>query len=414
MAVTSKIEVRPYILINKVRHYAWGTRGEDAFIPKLLGLEDAGDEPYAELWMGAHPKAPSEVVVNGSTVSLRDLISGFPREILGEKVAEKFSGELPFLFKVLSAAEPLSIQAHPDKKQARYLHEKDPANYPDSNHKPELAVALGPFTALVGFKTLKQIASVMKKYPEIATYIGRDKIPDIPDSGNATKPADILKELFSALIERSLTGHDEFLVQVKRLKKRLLEKKGDLAEEERLFLELSAKYDDIGLFALFFLNLVHLENGEAIFLDAGIPHAYVRGNIIECMANSDNVVRVGLTPKHKDAETLLKILKYEPAEGIVVAPDPAGRKTTYNVPAEEFRVTRYALSAGETVREDSSLGVEIWLVVSGTIDFCWKTDGANKNVTFSKGDSFLVPGVLGAYRVGAVEHVEAFKVDVPA
>ncbi len=413
MSFTIKIDVRPYTLINQIQHYAWGTRGKDAFIPKLLGLKDAEDKPYAELWMGAHPKAPSEVVVNNSTVSLRDLISRHPREILGEKVAEKFSGELPFLFKVLSAAEPLSIQAHPNKEQARYLHEKDPINYPDANHKPEIAVALGPFTALVGFKTVEQIASVMKKYPEIATYIGSDRIPVIQDSGKTTKPADILKKFFSALIERSLTGHEELLVQVERLKKRLLEKKGDLAEEERLFLELSEKYDDIGLFALFFLNLVHLENGEGIFLDAGIPHAYVRGNIIECMANSDNVVRVGLTPKHKDAETLLNILKYEPGKGTVLAAEPAGQKTTYNVPADEFRVTRYTLSAGETIGEESSCGVEIWLIVSGTMEFLWKTGDSSQNLTFRKGDSFLVPGVLEAYQVKASEPAEAFKVDVP-
>ncbi len=413
MVFTSEVEPRPYLLINKVQHYAWGARGKEAFIPKLLGLEESGDQPYAELWMGAHPKAPSEVVINGSKLSIRDFIAEHPREILGEKVFEKFSGEFPFLFKVLSAAEPLSIQAHPDREQAVLLHRKDPVNYPDANHKPELAVALGPFTALVGFRPVDELLLLLEKYPEIRAFTGENEVSAVKEMARVGESEIVLRRLFAGLIKRSVSRPDDFVVQVERLKKRLENIKGKASEEEKLFLELSKKYNDVGLFALFFLNIVHLEKGEGIFLEAGVPHAYVRGDIVECMANSDNVVRVGLTPKYKDAETLLEIVKYKPGVGSVLSGKTERGKVVYDVPAEEFRVTRYLLSKGEAEEVNSSISVELWLVMSGRIDFCWKIDQNMKHVTFRKGDSFLVPAILDSYEISALQSSELFKVDVP-
>ena len=154
-----KFETRPFRLLNKIQHYAWGARNEQAFIAKLLQLEVEKDKPYAELWMGTHPNAPSAVEINDQEkIPLDRFIKQFPKEVLGQKVIERFGVQLPFLFKVLSAGEALSIQAHPNKEQAAMLHQRDPEHYPDDNHKPEIAIALDQLTALVGFRPLTAVS----------------------------------------------------------------------------------------------------------------------------------------------------------------------------------------------------------------------------------------------------------------
>jgi mannose-6-phosphate isomerase len=137
---------------NPIQNYDWGTRNKEAYIPQLLGIDAKPDTPYGELWLGAHPKAPSMVWVDGELTPLDQWISAHPIEVLGKAVARKFNGQLPFLLKVLSAGEALSIQAHPNKAQAKILHATDPLHYPDDNHKPEIAIALDSLTALVGIK----------------------------------------------------------------------------------------------------------------------------------------------------------------------------------------------------------------------------------------------------------------------
>ncbi len=409
-----KPEKRVYRLKNQVQNYAWGAKGRDALIPRLLGIETDEDIPYAELWMGAHPKAPSAIFVDHREISLREFISMYPKEILGRRVSEKFSNELPFLLKVLSAAEPLSIQAHPNKEQAKYLHEKDPGHYPDSNHKPELAVALGPFTALVGFKSFSEIVETLKNYPEIEEFIGSSVAEEvISKMQNYCEVKEGLRELFSTLIRNSISRPDTFHNCLNRLKERLSGGQGQSAEVEKLFLELSSKYEDIGLFAIFFLNVVHLERGQGIFIDAGIPHAYVKGDIIECMANSDNVVRVGLTPKFKDAEALLEILTYESGPASVVEGEMKEGETTYWVDVEEFVVRRLEIQDRE--KRHISLGgaLEIGLVVEGVVDILWEDDSRTRRESFKKGDSFLVPAMVGEYDILGNEGSEIYRVGVP-
>lgn len=140
------ISSRPYLLKNKVQHYKWGAIGTMAYIPQLLGEKAESDKPYAELWIGAHPSFSSEIVIDEVAFPLYDIIQKFPKEILGEYVLNNYSKNLPFLFKVLSAAEALSIQAHPNKQQAISLYARDPEHYPDDNHKPEIAIALDELT----------------------------------------------------------------------------------------------------------------------------------------------------------------------------------------------------------------------------------------------------------------------------
>jgi len=168
------LKPQPYMLENTIQHYEWGSRGKNAFIPQLLNIKTEKDKPYAELWMGAHPKASSKIIVDVKEIDLAEVIREYPIETLGRKTVKKFSNTLPFLFKVLSANEALSIQAHPSKRQAISLHKKDPIIYPDSNQKLEIAIALDSLTALVGFKPFNQIMQTLKKYPQIHHFIGKE------------------------------------------------------------------------------------------------------------------------------------------------------------------------------------------------------------------------------------------------
>ncbi len=194
-------EIKPYRLINKIQHYAWGTKNEQAFIPKLLSRHPEPNVPYAELWMGSHPNAPSEVETAQGRQSLIEFISAHPVEILGRRVARQFFNQLPFLFKVLSAGEVLSIQAHPNKEQAVALHQRDPKHYPDANHKPEIAIALDHLVALAGFCSEKEIKETLHRYSEIRTFIGDAPVDRFLKS-SGEKKNEAFKDLFTVLMEK--------------------------------------------------------------------------------------------------------------------------------------------------------------------------------------------------------------------
>jgi mannose-6-phosphate isomerase len=404
---------RPYLLVNQIQPYAWGARGADAFIPNLLGIEPEPDTPYAELWMGAHPNAPSQVVVDGAQVSLRQLVAQYPREILGQAVAERFSGQLPFLFKVLSTAESLSIQAHPTKEQARRLHTRDPEHYPDDNHKPELAVALDSLTALMGFKPFSGILEALERYPELTNFVDREIAGRAKSAEQATTQQQraLLRELYATLVKRSVAHEEELIQATGRLAKRLEASAGSLREEERLFLDLRKKYSgaDVGLFTIFLLNLVHLTEGQGVFIDADIPHAYLKGNIVECMANSDNVVRAGLTPKYKGVETLVDILTYEMGPPPIIAGDAGAAEFTYSTPVPEFQVSRLRMQPGQERMESTGGGPAVLLVTQGDVLIVW----ASGETKLRRGQSVLVPASLEALSLLAETPVELFRVTVP-
>jgi mannose-6-phosphate isomerase len=408
----TSLEPRPYLLVNQIQPYAWGTRGADAFIPRLLGIKPEPGTPYAELWVGAHPNAPSQVVVGDAQVSLRQLIAQHPREILGQAIAERFSGRLPFLFKVLSTAESLSIQAHPTKEQARLLHTRDPEHYPDDSHKPELAVTLDSLTALMGFKPFSGILETLERYPELADFVGREIVARAKSAERATPQQQkaLLRELYATLVKQSVAYEEELVQATGRLAERLEASVDSLREEERLFLGLK-KYSgaDVGLFTIFLLNLVHLEEGQGIFIDAGIPHAYLKGNIVECMANSDNVVRAGLTPKFKDVETLVDILTYEMGPPSIIEGDVDAAEVAYQTPSPEFRVSRLRMQPGQERAESTGGGPAVLLVTQGDVLIRWEGGEA----TFQRGQSMLIPALLEAFSLLAKTPVELFKVMVP-
>ncbi len=396
MSASTDFAARPYRLYNGVQHYPWGERGVHAFIPQLLNQTGAAETPYAELWLGAHPAMSSEVELRGTRVTLRALIAQFPQETLG--AARQLGGELPFLFKVLSAAAPLSIQAHPNKAQAAQLHARAPKHYPDINHKPEIAIALDGLSALAGLRPYETMHETLAAYPELAEFVGAAE-------------AATARALFTAMLRRATEAPAALGAATERLAQRLGQSAQPLTTIEQLFLTLREQYGgaDVGLLALFCLNYVQLAPGQALFTPAGAPHAYLKGNIIECMANSDNVVRVGLTPKFKDTPALLEILNPMTDPGLVASEEVGAGETIYRTPAAEFEVYRLTLAAGETRPGGEGGQPEIYLVVAGEVEVMWG-GGAEH---FAQGESWFAPAALAASSLTAHAPTTLFKVTTP-
>jgi len=280
------------LLKNTIQEYAWGSY---TAIPELLGCESPAQAPQAELWLGAHPKAPSMVNCNGRWVSLLELIEQSPEDILGEKVAQRFDNRLPYLFKVLAAAKPLSIQAHPSRTQAKqgFARENrlriplDAANrnYKDDNHKPECICALTPFWALNGFRNISDILSLLEKTCHQGLETEITNLREKPDSQG-------LKRFFHELMTMEPPRQKQVINDALSYAQKHI-------QEDKVFewmIHLHNEYPaDIGVFAPVILNLICLEPGQAMFLPSGEMHAYLDGVGIELMANSDNVLRGGLT-----------------------------------------------------------------------------------------------------------------------
>ncbi|MFC1568629.1 mannose-6-phosphate isomerase, class I [bacterium] len=393
------MDKRPFLLDNQIQNYTWGAKNQDAFIPHLLGIPIIPDLPYAELWMGAHPKAPSMVQLNQKKISLADTVLKYPFEILGNTSLQNHGKIFPFLFKVLSASQALSIQVHPNKKQAIDLHKKDPEHYPDGNYKPEIAIALDKLTALVGFRPIQQIHSTINEIPEILSLIN-----------SQVDQQDNLPSLFNALMSQSHINKSALENAIITLERRLQQKNSKLTKHEILFLELRKIYHgpDIGLLALFFLNLIQLNPGQGIFLDAGIPHAYIQGNIIECMANSDNVVRAGLTSKFKDIETLTRIVHYNDTPIPIIDPNTELSSFSYPVPVSEFHVTQIQLKKQETLKQNTFDKPTILLCVEGEYQFLWRNEKSAQHTIYQKGQAILIPAFLMEYELTAFQDSQLF------
>ncbi len=404
-------QIRPLFLENQIQHYTWGEQGNTAFIPRLLGIPVQPNTPYAELWIGTHPLAPSFVRLGEKKSLLTKVISENPEAILGERVIQRFGPQLPFLLKVLSAAEALSIQVHPNKKQAEVLHSRDPDHYPDANHKPEIAIALNGLKALAGFKSFDETVAVFEQFPEIAEFLGHvaRTLPLEPVDGKKW-----VRSVYLTALRRSEENPKQLSKLLQRLDKRIAATFSGQDFLRELYADLRQKYnDDVGLLSLFLLQFIELKPGEAIFIDAGVPHAYLKGTIIECMANSDNVVRAGLTPKFKDLAAMEEIIEPAPHPVPVYRPDPKADEIVYAAPAEEFRVVRLNLVAGQTKKIEMHDSVAILLVLTGCLEVFWNSGGAENKVTIRRGESLLIPAALEKIRLSAQENVLAFAVHVP-
>jgi len=396
---------RPFLLANSIQHYPWGERGKEAYIPRLLGLDVESDStPFAELWIGTHPSAPSKVMIDADKeMLLSELISKYPTEILGATIRDAVNGQLPFLLKVLSAREILSIQMHPNKEQALALHNQDSKNYPDTNHKPEIAIALDSLTALVGLIDDQELQTVMKAYPELRNVTSYDQ--------NASQSPETL---FKNLLQTA--GPDQSIISeaIEKIRQRLLRKPGVFrSRKDTIFLEYATQYPgDVGLLTIFLLKLYTFARNQAVFTPPDIPHAYVRGNIIECMASSDNVVRVGLTNKYKDIKSLLDILddKQKPQ---VFHPGLKFFKQTYAVPASEYRVTRQLLLPGQKTVDRGQGSLRIFIVTRGALQLEWLAKKETSRFDLRKGQSALVPAILDQLLIRSSGISECFKVDIP-
>lgn len=347
------------------QNYDWGKIGSSSAVAQFVHNSDPSitiDEtkPYAELWMGTHPSVPSKAIdLNNQT--LRDLVTAKPQEYLGESIITKFgsSKELPFLFKVLSIEKVLSIQAHPDKKLGAQLHAADPKNYPDDNHKPEMAIAVTDFEGFCGFKPLDQLAKTLATVPELNEIIGQElvdefvsgiKLPAEVGSQDDVNNRKLLQKVFGKLMN---TDDDVIKQQTAKLLDRTDREPQVFKDIDSRLPELIQRLNkqfpnDIGLFCgCLLLNHVGLNKGEAMFLQAKDPHAYISGDIIECMAASDNVVRAGFTPKFKDVKNLVEMLTYSyesvekqkmPLQEFPRSKGDAVKSVLYDPPIAEFSV----------------------------------------------------------------------------
>ncbi|GAA3484174.1 mannose-6-phosphate isomerase, class I [Streptomyces yanii] len=347
-------------LSNTVRPYAWGSI---TAIPELLGVAPTG-EPQAEMWMGAHPGAPSRLTrTAGTEQPLTDIIAADPERELGPATVEKFGPRLPFLLKLLAAGAPLSLQVHPDLTQAKKGYEDEERRsvpidaphrtYKDANHKPELVCALTPFEGLCGFRRPTEAAEAM-------AALGVDSLKPYVDLLGAHPEEAALREVLTAILTADPAEMAETVTEAAAAAERL---GGAHAPYARIAHHFPG---DPGVIAAMLLNHVQLQPGEALFLGAGVPHAYLGGLGVEIMANSDNVLRCGLTPKHIDVPELLDIVRFEATDPGILRPEasPSGEEL-YETPVDEFRLSRYDLSPGAAPVDLTRSAPQILLCTAG-------------------------------------------------
>ncbi|KAK0121454.1 Mannose-6-phosphate isomerase [Cadophora gregata] len=385
-----------------VNSYDWGKVGKDSAAAKFAAATPANDfsiqedKPYAELWMGTHPSNPSKDVTTQRT--LLDLVQD-NQALMSIEIGEKFGHKLPFLFKVLSIGKALSIQAHPNKKLAEKLHARDSKNYPDDNHKPEMTIAITPFDGLCGFRPLAEISHFFSTVPTLNKLVGEEGAAfqsTIKGQETSSKPEDeqknkkALQKAFGALMnakKEDVEKASKDLIESAKVEGANFAGGGLESTPGKELADLVVRLDkqfpgDIGLFVLFFLNYVKLEVGEAMFLKADDIHAYLSGDIIECMAASDNVVRAGFTPKFKDVDTLVDMLTYsyapieeqkmEPVDYPYVtlnstAYSSASSAILYDPPIEEFSVVKTDLKKkGAKATFEPIAGPSIFICTTGS------------------------------------------------
>lgn len=389
-----------YKLINAVQTYAWGS---PVFIPELLSRPNPDAAPQAELWMGAHPSSPSKALSQRSEIALDQLIRRSPEEMLGERSAAAFGPRLPFLFKLLAAARPLSIQAHPNKEQAAEGWRKENAagipadapnrNYRDDNHKPEIMCAITPFQALCGFRPAGEIGALLDAFGAPVLRDQREALR-LETGGAAHRAFFVLLNSLAADKKRELAQYA--IANEERLCR---EYSGD-APLWRLAAELSRlEGEDASVVAPLFLNYIELRPGEAIFLPAGVLHSYVGGFGVELMANSDNVLRGGLTKKHVDIDELLRVLRFEPFAPAVLKPESDTRNglRQYRANASEFRLHEFDARAASKKSALPASVPSIAVVIEGAFEVRAENAGS---IRLKRGESAFIPAAAAESTIG--------------
>lgn len=389
------------------------------------GFSVDDDKYYAELWMGTHPNGPSHLFSSPST-SVLDVIKSNPAHYLGPTLLQKWPSttHVPFLFKILSIGKALPLQAHPDKSLGEELNRENPREFVDANHKPEIAVAVGEplgngngggwgegvvFTGFVGFKPLQEIRDLVQNLPELQRAIGDERLAKA-FLDNPTKAA--LNAIFSSLINRGANSPDlvkkEVLALIGRLEagpRDILGTGVQATELAKLLVKINAQYPgDVGVFATsFFMNFVKLQKGESVYIGADEIHAYLEGDIIECMAVSDNVLNGAFVPQAQAKQhvpTFLSMLTYTSAPpnywalpANVYGKSKTGKTRVYAPPVEEFvvLVTQLTKGSDQTERLDAVGGPTIGVVTKGRIAFT-VSSSQEKEELDEGGIVYVVPG----------------------
>lgn len=396
------------LLSGTVKNYDWGGKN---FIPTLLNTTNDEGKPFAEYWLGVHPQADCRVLVTGQEpIRLRDYISRDPKASLGEYVQQRF-GNMPYLLKALDVKDMLSIQVHPTKSAAErdYATESksgiaadDPKrNYKDDNHKPELMVAMGEFWLLHGFRPSAEMKDILSSVPELHFLQGSFHEDDYAALYRLVMemPQEEVNEALAPLLGRIVP----------------LFKEGKLSRSHPDYWAAKAHLHfsspgrtDRGIFSIYLFNLVHLQRGEAVFQDAGIPHAYLEGQNVEIMASSDNVLRGGLTSKHIDVKELLKHVKCEPTHPRIIPAGAANSMSVYKTIAPDFELTGMEITSGTTMTLTPSTA-EILLLTEGSV----RVAQGDQHIGLHRGSpsAILFPG--GKVELTAVEPSWVFRASVP-
>jgi mannose-6-phosphate isomerase len=405
-----------HLLRGAIRTYAWGSR---TAIAKFTGRPSPTTHPEAELWFGAHPGDPAMLETEAGERSLLDALRDDPEGQLGATVCARFGETLPFLVKVLAADEPLSLQAHPSAIQAVEGFEREnmlgipvsgpTRNYRDRSHKPELIVALGQFEALAGFRPADRTVELMRALAvtDLDPYV---------NLLSGQSDADGLRALFTTWITAPQPDLDVLVPAViDGAIQYVRSGRSVFAAEAKTVLELGERYPgDAGVLASLLLNRITLAPGEGIYLPAGNLHAYLNGVGVEVMANSDNVLRGGLTPKHVDVPELLRVLDFTPAADIVVRPNVGdeGIESVYDTPAPEFAVSVLRIDGDRVGHQiDASSrhdGPQILLCTEGST----VVHGKSGTVTLERGSAAWVPADEGPIRLAASEPTTLFRATV--
>jgi mannose-6-phosphate isomerase len=367
-------------LSSTVRHYPWGSR---TVIPELLGLPSPAERPHAELWMGAHPDAPS-VLPDGRRLDA--VIAAAPHELLGTRVNQRFGSRLPFLMKVLAADKPLSLQAHPTTEQAEAGYAAEEAagvprddatrTFKDPFHKPEVLLAITPVEALCGFRPVEESLHCLAKLqlPELKPTIAalargglRAAIPQL--IALSAKRRESLVQAVATRAASFVAAHDPEFINTYRWAASLAD----------------TYPGDPGVVISLMCNHLRLAPGEAVFLPAGNLHAYLCGAGIEVMASSDNVLRGGLTAKHVDLAALIEVLDFTDGKVPVLHPvlGPGGLR--YQVPVEDFELTRCQLGTDPGVL--TTAGPQVVLCAEGRAVL----GSADGELELTQGQSAFVP-----------------------
>ncbi|CBN76539.1 Mannose-6-phosphate isomerase [Ectocarpus siliculosus] len=436
-----------------IQKYAWGKPGDQSVVASLKAAGDSSyqvdvDQPYAEMWIGTHPSGPSNLLTNSGRVGplLKDHLASEP-EALGD-IAHK--GDLPFLFKVISINKALSIQAHPNKKLAERLHAERPEVYADDNHKPEMAVTLSDFEALCGFRPFQEIIWNLNFYPELRALVSLDAVHQMMTAGDDIERQKFaLRELFRSYnnadketvktqidrlvkrlgwasgipvvgeqdpgtVETEINGHDaeegdEEEVQKTQFTEQMFEArfrqgcptsealdkrmKDGTPDVVRVMLRLSTEYPgDLGILMPLVLNLLMLKTGQAFFMTVDEPHAYLRGDILECMACSNNVVRCALTPKFRDVDLLVDMLTYNMAAPAVLRPHIIDdNRKRFTPPVDVFEIEMINVPGNDAYRLNPMPVPAVLVTLHGAQGGLLLDEDTGKEIPAAEGGIFFLP-----------------------